>query len=127
MAEARPAATDPLFAFERDGDTLVVTPAADLRELEYARLESGAREILELLDRSHARNVVLDFCRTDYYGSTALAFFVKLWLRVKKRGGHMAFCNVSEHEKYILRITNLDHLWPVCATQQQALATVNPS
>jgi anti-anti-sigma factor len=124
MGETAPAVTPPLFAFEREGDTLVVTPAADLRELEYARLESGAREILELLERSHARNVVLDFWRTDYYGSTALAFFVKLWLRVRKRGGHMAFCNVSEHEKNILRVANLDQLWPVCATQQQALAAV---
>jgi anti-anti-sigma factor len=124
MSEATLATTAAFFEVEHEEETLVVTPLADLREFNCGRLESGAREILELLDDSDARNVVLDSCRTDYYGSTALGFFVKLWMRVKKRGGRMAFCNVSKHEKNILRVTNLDQLWPVCATRPEALTAV---
>jgi hypothetical protein len=30
--------------------------------------------------------------------ATALAFFVRIWKRVRRRKGRMAFCNVSDHE-----------------------------
>jgi anti-anti-sigma regulatory factor len=66
----------------------------------------------------------MDFCKTDYYGSTALGFFMKLWKRVKTQNGRMAFCNVSGHEKYILTVMNLDSLWPICSTRAEALAAV---
>ena len=36
----------------------------------------------------------------------------------------MAFCNVSNHEKEILQITRLDHLWPICSSRSEALAAV---
>lgn len=113
-----------LFEIERTGDTLVVVPTADLRELDYREIEAEAAEVLDLLDRMHARNVVLDFHRTDYYGSTALGFFVKLWKRVSKAGGRLAFCNVSAHEREILQITKLDHLWPICSSRDKALAAI---
>jgi anti-anti-sigma factor len=60
--------------------------------------------------------VVLDFSRTDFYGSTALASFVRLWKRASGHGGRMAFCCVSQHEREILAVTRLDSLWPVCRT-----------
>jgi hypothetical protein len=36
----------------------------------------------------------------------------------------MAFCNLSEHEREVLTVTNLDRLWPVCGTRAEALASV---
>jgi anti-anti-sigma factor len=112
------------FEFEREGQTLVVTARTDLRELDYPEVEAGARDILHLLGNGTINNVVLDFHRTDYYGSTALGFFVKLWKRVRERGGRMAFCGVSDHEREILRITRLDGLWPICPSRQEALQAV---
>jgi anti-anti-sigma factor len=113
-----------IFAVEREGDTLVLTPQADLRELAFPQLEAGARDVFDLLASGAARNVVLDFRRTDYYGSTALEFFVRLWKRVRERGGRMAFCNVSAHEQEVLRLTNLDRLWPLCPSREAALEAV---
>jgi anti-anti-sigma factor len=112
------------FEVERKGQTLVVTPRTNLRELDYEAIEAGAGEILHLLGNGTIRNVVLDFHRTDYYGSTALGFFVKLWKRVRDRNGRMAFCGVSEHEREILRATNLDGLWPICSSRQEAFEAV---
>ena len=67
---------------------------------------------------------MLDFHKTDYYGSTALGFFLKLWTRARKRNGRMAFCNVSAHEKEILQATRLDHVWPICSSRREALEAV---
>jgi anti-anti-sigma factor len=113
-----------IFEIEQEGDTIIVVPTVDLRELEYQRIEDGARKILDLLSATAVKGVVLDFHKTDYYGSTALGFFVKLWKRVRSRNGRMAFCNVSDHEKEILQITALDHLWPICSSRIEALDTV---
>jgi anti-anti-sigma factor len=113
-----------IFEIERHSDTLIVVPVVDLRELDYQRIEAGARVILELLNGTPVKSVILDLGKTDYYGSTALGFFLKLWKRVKVRNGRMAFCNVSDHELEILQITKLDHLWPICSSRSAALAAV---
>ena len=114
-----------IFEVEQAGDTLIIVLVVNLRELDYERIEEGAATILDLLNNTAIQNVVMDFRKTDYYGSTALAFFVKLWLRVRKQNGRMVFCNVSDHGKDILQITQLDHLWPICSSRMEALQAVS--
>jgi len=125
MGTKTPGIAANILQIERDGDTIIVTPVVDLSELEYQQIEAGAKDILNLLDQMQVRNVVLDFHKTDYYGSTALGFFLKVWKRVRKGNGRMAFCNVSDHEKEILQITQLDHLWPICTSRIEALKAVS--
>jgi anti-anti-sigma factor len=112
------------FGIEREGQTLIVTPRSDLRELDYLQIEEAAKAILNLVGNHTTKNVVLDFQKTDYYGSTALGFFVKLWKQVRDRNGRMAFCGVSDHEREILTVTNLDGLWPICKSREEALKAV---
>jgi anti-anti-sigma factor len=113
-----------IFEVEREGQTVIVTAQTDLRELDYLQIEAGARDILHLLGNGAIKNVVLDFHKTDYYGTTALGFFVKLWKRVRDRGGRMAFCGVSDHEREILQVTKLDGLWPICPSREEALIAI---
>jgi anti-sigma B factor antagonist len=113
-----------IFEVEREGDTLIVTPAVDLCETEQGEIAEAGQEILDLLRRSYGRNLVLDFHRTDYYGSTALGFFVRLWKWVRVQGGKMALCHLSDHEREILAVTGLDGIWPICASREEALAAV---
>jgi anti-anti-sigma factor len=124
MSETKSIPPDGIFEVGRLGETIVVVPTIDLRELNYQRIEEGARKVLHLLDGTEIKNVVMDFGKTDYYGSTALGFFVKLWKRVRDQNGFMAFCNVSAHEKEILEITNLARLWPICSSRSEALKAV---
>jgi anti-anti-sigma factor len=122
--ETLPGTIANLLKIEQEGDTLVVTPVTNLRELAFHEIEAGAKEVLELLERRHVRNVVLDFQNTDYYGSTALAFFVKLWKRISSHNGRLAFCNISDDEREVLRATKLDELWPLCRSREEAIALV---
>ena len=124
MANATSGLAEGIFKIEQQNDTIIVIPVVDLRELDYQRIEAEAKAILELLSGIGIKNVVLDFHKTDYYGSTALGFFLKLWKRVRRLNGRMAFCNISDHEKEILRITKLDHLWPICSSRAEALEVV---
>ena len=115
---------DEIFQIERHGDTLIITPQTNLLEFEFQNIQQAAKKVLDLLDRKPTRNVVLDFHKTDFYVTSALAFFLKVWKRVRSQGGHMALCNVSTHELEVLQITKLDELWPICSSREEALRAV---
>ncbi|MBI1833123.1 MAG: STAS domain-containing protein [Planctomycetes bacterium] len=116
--------TKDFFEIETQDDVLIVTPTANLGELDFGRISDGAKDVLGRLVNSEIKRLILDFHRTSYFGSTALGFFVRLWRTISIRGGRMAFCHLSENEAEILTITKLDHLWSICATKEEALRTV---
>jgi anti-sigma B factor antagonist len=110
-----------LFAVEWEGPTAIVSPTHNLGELDCDQITEGAEAVLALLDDSNCRNVVVDLGRSDYVGSTALGFFVRLWKRARAQGGRMVLCNVSAHEAEILEVTRLGDLWPTHASREEAL------
>lgn len=114
-----------MFDISQERDTLVVTPRTNLRELEYAKIEAGINAVLHRLNDDAVRNVILDFHRTDYFGTTALGCFLKVWKAVRTKNGSMAFCRVSDHEKEILELTKLDHLWSIYSSKEEALRAID--
>jgi anti-anti-sigma factor len=124
VANATPALAGGIFEVEQADDTLIVVPAADLWGLGYQRIEAGAKQLLELLNGTGAKNVVVDCGKTDYYGSSTLGLFLKLWKMVRRRHGRTALCHVSDHEREVLQITNLDRSWPIYPSRGEALAAV---
>jgi anti-anti-sigma factor len=108
-----------IFQTERDGDTLVLTPKVNLSELEYA--QSMTEDVIALFADATIKNLVIDFHKTDYFGSTALGFFIRLWKRIQERKGRMVLCNLSDHEKEILQVTKLDECWPQVDSRAEAI------
>jgi len=113
-----------LFDLELDGETLIATPRRDLGEFSMSRFDEEAPALLRYWHESAARNVVVDFHRTDYFGSTTLGLLVKVYKFVKKRGGKMVICGTSNHEREVFAATRLDDLWTIAATREEALALV---
>jgi anti-anti-sigma factor len=111
-----------MFLTECDADTLILTPTVNLSELDYA--DSATDGIVDLLKDEAIKNVVVDFHRTDYFGSTALGFLVRIWKTMNERQRRVAFCNLSQREGEILRITKLEECWTIHATRGEALAAV---
>jgi anti-anti-sigma factor len=115
-----------LFQIEWEGETMIVVPVISLSELEAERVEQEAPVLADLVDQHNASNVVIDFCKTDYFGSDALYLLIRVWRRVRARDGQMVLCNLSEHEIDILRTTKLNEIWPIADTREQALAKIAP-
>ena len=113
-----------IFKVLKEADLLIVSPTRDLRELDFQAIERAAGKVFESLKQDHAKHVIIDLSDTDYYGSTALGFFVKLWKRVRDHGGKMAFCNMSAHELEVLEVTKLDTLWPLCENRKAAVEAI---
>jgi anti-anti-sigma factor len=114
-----------MIVVEQQGDTLILMPKCDLRELEYQEIEREAEAVLgRLAADGSIRNVVVVFSKTDYFGSTALGLLVRLRHEVRGRNGRMALCNISTHEKDIFEVTGTDALWPIFPSREEAIAAV---
>ncbi len=114
----------PLFAISRAENAVILTPQRDLSEFEFAQIDMEAEELLGKIAKGAGLNVVVDFSKIDYSGSSALSFFARLFKSTRLRGGEMAFCNVSSGEREVLRITRLDTLWPICDSLNDAMQAV---
>src|ERR1700722_9670940 len=102
-----------MIEVRQEGETLVLTPQRDLRQLDYAQIEQESEGMFWLIDDPSIQGVVVDLGRTDYFASAALGLFTRIWRRMKGRGGRMALCNVSAQEKDILTLAGLDRMWPI--------------
>ena len=113
---------------EQAGETVIITPLVNLGEMIFDTHKAEIIDTLRPLETDEAvRNVVLDFEEADYFGSSAVGIFVRLWRRLNARGGQLVVCNASEHELDILNTTNLDDVWPVCDDRQAALRLLEES
>jgi anti-anti-sigma factor len=110
-----------LFELVGEGDCLVVVPIADLRETLFEQLCEETTSILAAFDGSTMRHLVVDFHRTQEFGSSAVGFFIAIWKQIRERKASMAFCNLSAYQKEILNITKIDKLWAICGTREEAL------
>jgi anti-anti-sigma factor len=107
------------------GATAIISPGGNLGEFAFTDLQRELTDALRQFDEMpEVRNVVIDFANSDYFGSSALGLLVRLWKRVRQRGGTMAVCNLSEHETEILQACNLDDLWNVCSDRVEAFAVI---
>ena len=70
------------------------------------------------------QSVFLDGLKTDYFGSTALGFFIRLHKMIKDHGGRMVLCNMSAHETEILEVTKLSDYWTIQPTREAALKSI---
>jgi len=113
-----------IFEIEHVGETIIVTPLEGLGEFDFQRIETAARIVLRLLEDPSVLNVVIDFHRIDYYGTTAFSFFIRLWKRVRNHRGRMVLCNLSDHGKQVLKISKLDQFWPVYPSREEAIVAV---
>ena len=103
------------------GGRVVVTPKRNLSEFDFLEIED---ELLALAGDQSVERVIVDFHRTDYLGSSALGRLVWLDQTLRGRGGRLAFCNVSAHQKEIVGVVGLATKWPTYATLQDALVAV---
>jgi anti-anti-sigma factor len=112
------------FEIEQTDGTVILTALTDLGEFELEYVKRRFEETLERLAMRHIDNVIVDLNHADYYGSSALGFFVSLWKLVAGNGGQLVLCAVSKHGAEILRVTHLDRLWDIFDSRDDALQSL---
>ena len=115
--------TAALFNIESDDDVLILTPNQDMSELDFDLLLGQSSLLFQELDARSCDKVVIDLSQINYFGSSALGLFVKMWKRVSGTGGKMAVVCASEAQREIFEVTRLNMIWPILNSREEALAS----
>lgn len=77
----------------------------DIQETEEA--------INEAMDSASSGHLVLDFSRTEYFGSVFFEVLFRLWKRTEARGGRFLLCQLRPDCMDILDTARLTTLWEI--------------
>jgi anti-anti-sigma factor len=128
MAKVRQTEFHKVFLAEQKDETLVVIPQGDAIGFRDSDIHGEMKTLLALLDdKAQFVNLVVDLKHAEYFGSTILGGLNSLGLKVRDAGGSAALCNVSEEMRSILKVMNLDSLWPNFNSRKAALKFVKDS
>ena len=81
-------------------------------------------EITQLVEGGH-RNVILDLAGVPWINSTGLGILITGYHSVKAADGKMMICNVKERVLSIFYISQLENIFDVYETREEALAAAN--
>lgn len=120
-----------VFHVQWEDNVLVLIWSGGNQQLNYEQLEEKLEDVLGPLEKLTSKNVIVDFCMADAFGpatrrysSTALGFYLKLWVRLRSINGRMAMCGISDLGMKVLRENKLDSLWSIYPTRQEALVVM---
>lgn len=105
----------------RDG-VLIVNLLQPVGSLADSTVLAELDAVLQSLQQSGAKSVLVDMGQAAYFGSSLLEALRILWTKVEARQGRMALCNVSPLGLEILQLAKFDHLWPIRADQAAVFA-----
>jgi len=83
------------FRFEWHGNTLVITPAANVEQMRWDLIEQAADIVMTPLVEQQAPIVIFDLGEVNYFGSVFLALLLRCHKYVRSRGGEMVLCGTS--------------------------------
>ena len=90
--------------------------------LDDETLEEFGRSLLTEADQAEPPRLLLDLSHTTYVGSGFIELMVRVWKRVKMRGGTMALCGLQPFCAEVLNVTRLDTIWPIYPGRSKAVA-----
>jgi anti-sigma B factor antagonist len=108
-----------IAASERAGVTVI--RFTETKITDPARIEELGHELTRLVDTEHPYKVLLNFDKVDYLSSEALRVFLKLHKKIAASGGILKLCHVAPEILEIFKITGLDKLFAIRATEVDAV------
>lgn len=102
--------------------TIVLEPSAE--SLSWGAIEAQTNELTDALTKQSAPKVLLDLAKLRYCGSSLVAIFLRIKKAVCHHGGTWAICNVTPPVADVFRRTQLDTIWPIYASREDAYASL---
>lgn len=84
----------------------------EARELAYAVCEEFQRAMEELLSSGHSK-LLIDFSTIEFMDSSGIGTLISLRNKAHEHGGEVALARIAVSVQKVLRITQLDRIFPV--------------
>ena len=120
-----------VFQFEQVNHTLVVTPVVDLMQVRDSDIRDAYNETYRLLCQPEVSNLLVDFEKLDYFGSTFIGMLIRLAKKARSDGGEALLCCLSSTMRdmmknlMLLENTKTDFFWTPYDTRQAAIAALD--
>jgi anti-sigma B factor antagonist len=123
MADVIPQAIDLPFTLQPVGKVMVVefrVPSL----MDAIILENSARRLYKMIEEEDQRKVILDFEKVQYLSSQAIGILLNMKKKLDALGhSKLVLCGIGARLAELLRITRLDKVLTVKASQKEALAS----
>lgn len=92
-----------------------------VRLVDAPMIEQGFREMVELLEKSEERLVLLHFGRVAFLSSSALGMLIRLKKKCKEYEISLRLCNIDPEIFKVFKITSLDKQFDIHADASDAM------
>ena len=111
-----------LYEMEKQGDITIINLV--IKAVLVDDNEPLKKAFAELV-AAGSKNIAVDLSKTDYVSSLVLASFVFMLKSVKDAGGNLVFCCLNNKIKELFAMTNLDKIFDVTATREEAIGRLS--
>ena len=115
------------FNIERHGEIAVVTPSAKVEEMHETMIEQAARMVIQSLKADPPAGIVVDLSQVTYFGSVFVSFLLRCHSQARKHGSEIVLAGASEPARELLKLLDLETLWALYDTRQQAIDALGGS
>lgn len=123
MADVIPQPQDLPFILQPIGPVMIV----EFRQpslMDPIVLENTSKKLIALVDEEDRRKMILDFEKVQYLSSQAIGILLTMKKKIDALGnGKLVLCGIGPKLAELLKITRLDKLMVIKATQKEALAS----
>ncbi len=105
----------------------IAEPGHRYDSLDDSSLREFTEQILREAEQADPPRLLIDLSQTDYIGSRFVEVLVRVWRRLRQRGGSLALCGVQPFCLEVLKVTRLDQLWAVFPSRRAALDELDVS
>ena len=116
--------TNEFFQVRRHGDIAVVIPSPQIEHLPETLLQPAAQMILAPLKEDPPNQIIVDLSQVGYFGSAFITFLLRCHEIVRARGSDLSLAGVNPQIRELLRTTNLDTLWALYDSANEAVAAL---
>ncbi len=116
-----------LKTFKQDGVTVLVL-GGEYESYGHESFEHFTGVILDIVQTAEPPLLVVDLSQITFFGSALLGVLFRGWNRLMARqGGRFAICGLSSHSADVFEATQLDRLWQIYESREEALRTLSGS
>lgn len=92
--------------------------------LDELNVQQLGKELMDLVEKHYVVKMVINFERIKFLSSAVLGKLISLNKRIAKEKGRLAFCCINDDIMQVFKITRLDKLIPIYASEGEAISSV---
>lgn len=116
---------DQSFKIERHGEVAVVIPSAKVEEMHETLITQAAKMVIDSLRSDPPAGIVIDLSQVNYVGSVFVSFLLRCHMLAKKTASEIVLAGASEPAKELLHLLDLETLWALYDTRQEAIEALS--